>query len=401
MSLSFGRQFLAIPGPTTVPDVVLQAMHRPAIDIYEGELEGITERIRRDLKRVFRAQDDAETFIYIANGHGGWEAAVSNTMSRGDRILVLESGRFAVGWGEMASTMGVDVEVLPGRPRGGVDYDALEARLRADDPDRPNGVRAVLTVQIDTASSVHIDIERVRRAMDAAGHPAMLFVDGIASVGCVPFEMAKWGIDLAVTGSQKGLMTPPGLALMAVSPKAYAARTRADLVTRYWDWEFRQGSEHYQKYCGTPPEHLLFGLNRALDLLLEEEGLEAAWARHKALASAVRAAVAAWAEGGAVSFNILDPGERCDTVTMVRAEEGYEGQALRRFTSENLGLVLGSAIGGMGGPGGGFRIAHMGHANAASILGVIGAAETGMRALGWPVQGGAEAAVSSLSAVFS
>ncbi len=401
MSLSFGRQFLAIPGPTTVPDVVLQAMHRPAIDIYEGELEGITERIQLDMKKVFRAPD-AQIFIYIANGHGGWEAAISNTMRRGDRILVLESGRFAVGWGEMASTMGVDVEVLPGRARGGVDYEALEARLKADDDaGGPGGIRAVLTVQIDTASSVHVDIPRVRRAMDAASHPAMLFVDGIASVGCVPFEMAKWGVDLAVTGSQKGLMTPPGLALMAVGEKAWKARSRADLVTRYWDWEFRLGEEHYQKYCGTPPEHLMFGLNRALDLLLKEEGLETAWARHKALASAVRAAVSVWAESGALSFNILDAGERCDTVTMVRAEEGYDGQALRRFTSESLGLVLGSAIGGMGGPGGGFRIAHMGHANAASILGVIGAAETGMRALGWPVRGGAEAAVASLSAVFA
>ena len=294
MTVASGREFLMIPGPTTVPDEVLAAMHRPAIDIYSGDLVEITESCLADLRAVFRT--DGRVYIYAANGHGAWEAALTNVLSRGELVLVLDSGRFARGWGEMAAVLGVEVEVLPGSLRRAVDPAALEARLRAD----PAGaIKAILVVQVDTASGVVNDIAALRRAIDAAGHGALLMVDTIASLATMPFEMDGWGVDVAVAGAQKGLMTPPGLSFVAAGPRAVAAHRGAGLRTLYWDWTARDGPEHYQKYCGTPPEHFLFGLRRALDLLLAE-GLEAVFERHRLLARAVRAAVAVWAEGGAL-----------------------------------------------------------------------------------------------------
>ena len=382
--LSFGPKILATPGPTGIPDVVLQAMHRPAIDIYGGELEEITHSILGDLKTLLRAQN-ARSYLYIANGHGGWEAAIANVFSRGEKVLVLESGRFAPGWGEQAAAMGVEVEILPGRERGGVDPDAVEARLRADGERR---IKAVMVAHIDTASGAYSDVAAIRAAIDASGHDALYLVDGVASVGCIPFEMDAWGVDLALTASQKGLMTPPGLAAILAGPRALEAGKTADLRTQYWSWEFRDGPLHYQKYCGTPPVHLLFGLRRAMDLLMTEEGLEAAWARHHTLAGAVRAAAAAWAEAqprAAVEFNILNDKERSDTVTALRVHDGFNADALRALTQSDCGVTLGAPIGHYAGPGGAFRIAHMGHASAASIMGALGATETAMRALGWPV----------------
>ena len=267
MTLASGREFLSIPGPTTVPDAVLAAMHRPAIDIYSGALLEVTTSCLADLRRVFRTE--GRVYIYAANGHGAWEAALVNVLSRGDAVLVLESGVFAVVWGEMARVLGLEVETLPGGWRRAVDPAALEARLRADGAGR---IKAVLVVQVDTASGVVNDIPAIRQAMDAAGHDALLMVDVIASLATMPFEMDGWRVDVAVAGSQKGLMTPPGLSFVAAGPAVAVHRT-AGLRTRYWDWTEREGPQHYQKYCGTPPEHLLFGLRKALDLLLEE-GLE-------------------------------------------------------------------------------------------------------------------------------
>ncbi len=255
MTVRTGREFLSIPGPTTVPNEVLNAMHSPAIDIYSGTLVDTTESCLDDLRRVFRTQ--GRTYIYAANGHGAWEAALVNVLSRGDQILVLESGRFATSWGEMAAMLGVDVVTLPGDFRRAVDPAAVAARLRDD---KAGEINAVLVVQVDTASAVVNDIAAIRKAMDAAGHPALLMVDAIASLGTMPFEMDDWGIDVAVTGSQKGLMTPPGLSFVAAGDKAVAAHRDAGLRTRYWDWTAREGAEHYRKYCGTPPEHMLFGL---------------------------------------------------------------------------------------------------------------------------------------------
>src|SRR5688572_16949996 len=245
MSVANGRELLNIPGPTNIPDVVLAAMQRPAVDIYSGEMLGITESLHADLARVFRTAGRA--YIYAANGHGGWEAALSNVLSRGETVLILESGLFAAGWGDMAQMMGVKVEVLKGDLRRAVNPDAVRQRLEAD---ASHEIKAILVVQIDTASGVVNDLPAIRRAIDAARHPALLMVDAVASLGCMPFEMDAWGIDVAMAGSQKGLMTPPGLAFVAGAERAHAAHQKADLRTRYWDWTFRRGEAHYQKYGG-------------------------------------------------------------------------------------------------------------------------------------------------------
>ena len=389
MTVRDGREFLAIPGPTTVPDEVLRAMHRPAADIYGGPLIETTESCLADLGKVFRTR--GRTYIYIANGHGAWEAALCNVLSSGDRVLVLESGQFAAGWGRMAAALGVEVETLPGDWRRAVDPSALEARLRQD---KAGAIKAVLVVQVDTASSVVNDIEALRRAIDAAGHGALFMVDTIASLGTMEFEMDAWDVDVAVTGSQKGLMLPPGLSFIAANDKAKAVHQRAGLRTPYWDWTAREGPEHYQKYCGTPPVQMLFGLRRSIDLLLAE-GLEAAALRHRLLADAVRAAVERWSEGGALALNILKPAERANSVTTVLMADGRDPKPLLDYCREKCGVVLGIGIGALSGKA--FRIAHMGHVNAPMVLGTLGVIETALVALGIPHgRGGVGAAVESL-----
>lgn len=384
-----GREFLSIPGPTTVPDAVLDAMRKPAVDIYSGPLLEITETCLADLKRLFGTS--GRSYIYAANGHGAWEAALVNVLSRGDTVLVLESGRFARGWGEMARVLGVAIETLPGDGRRAVDPDAVEARLRADGAHR---IKAVLVVQVDTASGVWNDVRAIRAAIDAAGHPALYLVDTIASLATMPFDMEGWGVDVSVSGSQKGLMTPPGLGFVAAGPRALEAHATAGLRTHYWDWTARHGEEHYQKYCGTPPEHLLFGLRKALDLL-QAEGMENVFARHRVLAAMVRAAVAVWSEGGALDFNVVEPAQRADSVTTVLTGDA-DVAGLRAWCDERCGAVIGQGIGDLSGKA--IRIAHMGHVNAPMILGVLGVVEAGLGALGIPHgRGGVQAAVDRLA----
>jgi alanine-glyoxylate transaminase/serine-glyoxylate transaminase/serine-pyruvate transaminase len=372
-----------------VPDEVLNAMHRPAIEIYSGALVDITARCLADLKKVFRTE--GRTYIYAANGHGAWEAALSNVLSRGDTVLVLQSGRFAVGWGETAAVMGAKVETVAAGWREAVDPAAVEARLREDKAGR---IKAVLVVQIDTASGVVNDIPAIRKAMDNAGHEALLMVDTIASLGTMPFEMDAWRVDVAVTGSQKGLMTPPGLGFVAAGPRAAKVHETADLRTRYWDWTLRNGDQHYQIYCGTPPEHLMFGLRKALDMLIEE-GLENVFRRHALLAEAVRRAVAVWAEGGELEFNIPVPKSRADSVTTILLREGLDPRRIRGYCERHCGVVLGVGIGELTGKA--LRIAHMGHVNAPMILGTLGAVEVSLQALGIAHgKGGVQAAVDWL-----
>lgn len=389
MTLRNGKEFLMIPGPTNVPDEVLRAMHRPAVDIYEGPMLETTEACHEGLKRLFRTS--GKTYIYAANGHGAWDAALANTLKRGDKVLVLESGRFALGWGEAAKVNGLDVEVLPGSWERGVDPARVEERLKAD---TAHEIAAVLVVQVDTASGVWNDIAALRKAIDAAGHPALYLVDTIASLGCMPFEMDAWGVDVALTGSQKGLMSPPGLSFLAASAKADAAHETATLKTNYTDWTFRQGPEHYHKYCGTPPEHLLYAFRAAQDLLFRE-GLEQVWHRHALLAEATRRAVAVWAEAGAVGFNITDLHARSNSVTVVRFNEG-DVAALRAFTREVCGVTIGGTIGDLAGKG--IRIAHMGHVNAVMLLGTLSAIELGLQKLAIPHgRGGVQAAMDYLA----
>ncbi|HEY3066121.1 MAG TPA: aminotransferase class V-fold PLP-dependent enzyme [Methylomirabilota bacterium] len=388
MSVANGRQFLSIPGPTNVPDAVLAAMHQPAIDIYSGDMLRLTQTLHEDLPKIFRTS--GHVYIYAANGHGGWEAALTNVLSRGDTVLVLESGVFAAGWGDMARMMGVKVEVLKGDWRRAVTPAAVTQRLAAD---TAHEIDAILVVQIDTASGVVNDIAAIRRAIAAARHPALLMVDCVASLGCMPFEMDAWGVDVAMCGSQKGLMTPPGLAFVAANERAHAVHQKADLRTRYWDWTFRRGEAHYQKYGGTPPQHLLFGLRKALDMLLAE-GLEHAARRHALLAEATRAAVDRWAEGRALAFNITHPAERANSTTTVLMP-GRDPRPFLDYCRERCGVVLGVGIGELSGKA--FRIAHMGHTNAPMVIGTLAAVEIALKALDIPHgSGGVQAAVDYL-----
>ncbi|MBB5046022.1 alanine-glyoxylate transaminase/serine-glyoxylate transaminase/serine-pyruvate transaminase [Rhodopseudomonas rhenobacensis] len=387
MSVRAGREFLAIPGPTTMPDAVLQAMHRPALDIYSDAMVELTDGLLRDLGRLFATQ--GHCYIYIANGHGAWEAVLSNVLSRGDKILVLESGRFALGWGIVASGLGIEVEILKGDWRRAVRPAELEARLRQD---TTHQIKAIVVVQIDTASGVVNDIPALSAAIKAAGHPALLMVDAVASLGCMPFQMDEWGVDVAMASSQKGLMTPPGLSFVAAGPRAREMHQRAGLRAPYWDWTLREGPEHYMKYAGTAPVHLLFALRQAIDMLFEET-LEGSFLRHRLLGEAVRRAVAGWAMGGALSLNITAPAERSDTVTTVLVD-GADPLALGRYCKEKCGVVLGLGIGELSGRA--FRIAHMGHVNAPMVLGTLGVVEMGLRALNIPHGHGTEAAIDYL-----
>jgi len=389
MSVANGREFLCIPGPTNIPDAVLAAMHRPAIDIYSGDMLEVTRSLLEDLPKVFRTAGRA--YIYAANGHGGWEAALSNVLSRGDTILALESGLFALGWADMAKMMGVKVDVLKGDPRRAVDPSAVAERLAAD---TAREIKAILVVQIDTASGVVNDLAAIRQAIDRVGHPALLMVDCVASLGCMPFEMDAWGIDVAMSGSQKGLMTPPGLAFVAANERAHAAHQKADLRTRYWDWTFRQGEAHYQKYGGTPPEHLLFALRKALDILFTE-GLDGAARRHALLAEATRQAVTRWAEGQVLAFNIIKPEERANSITCVLMQ-GQDPRPLLDYCRWKCGVIPGQGIGDLTGRA--IRIAHMGHVNAPMVIGALGAIEMVLAALGIPHgRGGVQAAVEYLA----
>jgi len=388
MTVRAGREFLAIPGPTTMPDEVLQAMHRPALDIYSREMIELSDGLHADLSKLFATKN--RSYIHIANGHGAWEAAISNVLSRGDKILVLESGRFAVGWGIAAGLMGVEVEVLKGDWRRAVRPAEVEERLRQD---KSHSIKAVLVAQVDTASGVWNDIEAISKAIKASGHPALYMVDTVASLACMPFEMDAWGVDVAMSGSQKGLMTPPGLGFVAASDRAREAHKKADLRTPYWDWTEREGSEHYRRYAGTAPVHLLFALRKAIDMLFAE-GLENTFERHRLLGEAVRRAVSRWSEGQVLSINIAEASERSNTVTTVMTN-GYDPAPLHRYCKEKCGVVLGVGIGELHGQA--FRIAHMGHVNAPMILGTLAVIEVALNALQIPHgKGGTEAAIEWL-----
>jgi alanine-glyoxylate transaminase / serine-glyoxylate transaminase / serine-pyruvate transaminase len=373
MPLAFGRDLLMLPGPSVVPDRVLRAMHRAAPNIYEGELIGMTETVRADLKRV--AGTAGEVAIYVGNGHAAWEAALDNLVRPGDAVLALATGRFGLGWAETARKLGVEAEVLDFGFRAAADPGRLEDRLRAD---RDRRTKLVLVVHTDTASSVRNDIAPLRAALDAAGHPALLAVDCIASLACDRFEMDALGVDVVVAACQKGLMTPPGLAFTFHGPRAEAARVPA---TAYWDWGPRTRPEvFYHLFYGTAPTHHLYGLREALDMILAE-GLRSVWERHAAHARAVWAAVEGWADAGALELNIADPALRSAAVTTVRLAAG-DGPRLRRWCDERAGLTLGI---GLAGPDQDdtalFRIGHMGHLNPPMLLGALGTIEAGLKAL--------------------
>ncbi len=396
MTLSNGRHYLAIPGPSVVPDEVLRAMHRPSPNIYEGELVEMVHALIPDLRALARTRHQAA--IYIANGHGAWEAAVSNVLGRGDKVLVAASGRFAHGWAEMAARMGARPEILDFGLRAPIDPARVGEALAAD---TGHEIRAVMAVHVDTSTSARSDIAALRRAIDEVGHPALLMVDCIASLACERFEMDAWGVDVMVAGSQKGLMVPPGLAFVFFNDRADAARERCDNVTAYWDWRPRaRPRDFYQYFGGTAPTHHLYGLRCALDMIAAE-GLENVWRRHEVLARAWWAAFETWGRDGPLELNIAERAARSHAVTALRITPPL-GTALREWLSENTGVTLGIGLGMAPSDDparhGFFRVGHMGHVNAHMVLGAIGALEAGLKALRIPHGRGALEAAAEVVA---
>ena len=396
--LSRGRPYLAIPGPSVMPDRVLAAMHRASPNIYGGDLVEMVAGMWPDLRAV--AGTTHHVAAYIANGHGAWEAANTNLFSRGDKALVLATGRFGIGWAESARAVGVDVEILDFGKSSPVDMNRVEERLRAD---RKGEIKAVLTTHVDTASSVRTDVPALRAAIDAAGHPGLLAVDCIASMGCDEYRMDDWGVDLTVSASQKGLMTPPGMGFVWFSEKARQRCLGSDLRTPYWAWGPRaEPTEFWQYWDGTAPTHHLFGLREALTMLLHEEGLPNVWARHEALARSVWAAFEAWGSvNERIGLNVVDPAHRARAVTAARIG-APDATRLREWTETHAGVTLGIGL-GMALPDdpawhGFLRVAHMGHVNAHMTLGVLAVIEAGLQALDIPHGGGALEAATKVIA---
>lgn len=379
-NLSHGRGYLAIPGPSVMPDAVLQAMHRAAPNIYEGALVDMMPALVADLKRVARTRHHVA--IYIGNGHAAWEAALSNVVAEGDRVLVPATGRFGHGWGEMATGLGAQTQIIDFGKSAPMDLEVI-AQALADDKD--HRIKAVLAVHVDTSSSVLNDIKGLRERLDAVGHPALLMADCIASLGCDRFEMDDWGVDVMVTGCQKGLMVPPGCSFVFFNDRAQAVRDAMPRVSKYWDWTPRStATEFWQYWNGTAPTHHLFGLRTALDMI-HDEGIEQVWARHGVLARAIWAACDAWRAEGDLRLNICDPAQRSTAVTALRLGAG-DGTRLRNWVEHELGLTLGIGL-GMAEPDDPardayFRLGHMGHVNGQMIMGLLGGMQAGMAALG-------------------
>ncbi len=396
ISLSQGRAYTAIPGPSVIPDQVLQAMHRPAPNIYAGELVELTHSLIPDLAAV--ARTSGKTAIYIGNGHAAWEAALANTIAPGEKVLVPATGRFGHGWADIAHGLGAETEIIDFGKSDPWDADRIADALRAD---TAHSIKAVLAVHVDTSSSVRNDVPALRRVLDDLGHPALLMADCIASLGCDRFEMDAWGVDVTVTGCQKGLMVPPGMSFVFFNEKAQAKRSTMPRVSRYWDWIPRADpQEYYQHFAGTAPTQHIYGLRCALDMI-HAEGIEHVWARHERLAQAIWAACDVWGSEGPLQLNVTDPENRSCAVTALRIGAPH-GTALRNWTETNLGLTLGIGL-GMAAPDdpewhGFLRLGHMGHVNGQMIMAVLGGMEAGMAALNIPRgRGAVEAAAAVLA----
>lgn len=393
MNLSTGRDLFMTPGPSAIPDRVLNAMHRAAPNIYEGDLVAMTDGILDRLRKV--AHTTGDPTIYICNGHGVWEAALNNVLAPGDKVLCLATGVFGSGWAKVATTMGYESELLEFGTSASFDVDKVAEVLRAD----TGTIKAVLATHTDTSSSVRNDIKALRTAIDSTGHPALLMVDCIASFGCEPFEMDAWGVDVMVTACQKGLMTPPGVAFTFHNDKAAEIAKSVSRTSPYWDWISRDNPERfYMRFNGTPPTHHLFGLEEAMKMIVDEEGIETVWARHKKQARAVWAAVDTWAQAGEIRCNVTNPADRSTAVTTV-VSKSADLIPLQRWCQETAGLVLGIGIGfGKYEASQIFRIGHMGHMNPVMLLGAVATIDAGLKALNFPHGEGAVAAAGQVLA---
>ena len=383
-----GRHFLQIPGPTNVPDRVLRAIDLPTMDHRGPEFAELGKAVLAGMKRVFKSTQ-GEVVIYPASGTGAWEAALVNTLSPGEKVLMAETGHFATLWEKMAAKLGLAVEILGTDWRHGADPEAIAKRLRAD---TAKEIKAVCVVHNETSTGVTSRIGEVRKAIDAAGHPALFMVDTISSLASIDYRHDEWGVDVTVAGSQKGLMLPPGLSFNCISPKALAASRAARLPRSYWSWEemIANGKTGYFPY--TPATNLLYGLREALTMLLDEEGLDAVFARHQRHAEATRRAVRAWG----LEVLALDPREYSPSLTAVMVPAGHDADRVRKTVLEAFDMSLGTGLGKLAGKV--FRIGHLGDFNDLTLMGTLAGVEMGLALAGVPVKKeGVHAAMEHLS----
>ena len=387
-----GRRFLHSPGPTPLPDAVLHAMSVQPMDLGDPRVDANISAVEQGLRRLLHSER-ADVLLYACNGHGVWEAVVENLAAPGQAVLIAGTGHFSESWAIQTEALGRRVVRTPWREGWPIDADTIEQALRDD---TAHEIRALFAVHTDTASGVTSDISAMRRALDAARHPALLVADVVASLGAAPFAMDELGVDVAVGASQKGLMCPPGVGFVAVNAKAFAAAENNPAPRFYWDWVRRKHEMSYRKFCGTPPQNVLFGLEAALGLIFRE-GLDAVWLRHARLAGAVHAAIEGWREGGAVDFFAQEPASRSVSVTTIAVNPGVvEIDTLREVARERYQVAMAGGLGPLNGRA--FRIGHLGDCNPAMILGAVAGAEAAMRTLGVPIGQGVQRAVQFLAA---
>lgn len=383
--LHTGRHFLQIPGPTNVPDRVLRAMDRPVIDHRGPEFAQLGLEVLEGLRTVF--QTSGPVVMFPSSGSGAWEAAIVNTLSPGDRVLMFETGHFSSLWKQVAEKHGIQVEYVPGNWRHGADPAEAEARLTAD---RQHAFKAVMVVHNETSTGAVSRIPLIRAAMDRAKHPALLMVDTISSVGSMEYRHEEWGVDVTVGGSQKGLMLPPGLSFNAVSEKALAAAETGKMHRYYWDWQEMLTPNRQGFFPYTPATNLLYGLREAI-AMLNEEGLQNVFARHARHGEATRAAVRAWG----LEIVCENPAEYSNSSTAVFMPDGHDGDNLRQVILENFDMSLGAGLSRLARRV--FRIGHLGHFNDLMLMGTLAGVEMGLRLAGVPHKDeGVAAAMNSL-----
>jgi alanine-glyoxylate transaminase/serine-glyoxylate transaminase/serine-pyruvate transaminase len=371
-----GRHFLQIPGPTNVPDRILRAIDHPTIDHRGPEFQALGKDVLSRIRTVFKTSKPV--IIYPASGTGAWEAALVNTLSAGDRVLMYETGWFATLWSRMAKRLGLEPEFLKGDWRSGAAADAVEARLKED---KGHAIKAVCVVHNETSTGATSDVAAVRRAIDRAGHPALFMVDTISSLASIDYRHEEWGVDVTVGGSQKGLMLPPGLSFNAISDKALAAAKSARLPRSYWDWEEMLAINDKGFFPYTPASNLLQGLKVALDLL-DAEGLDNVFARHKRAAEATRRCVRHWG----FEIQCRNPAEYSSSLTAVRLPDGHSADKLRAEILARSNLSLGNGLGPLADKV--FRIGHLGDFHDLMVTGTLSGVEMGLAAAGVPYRAG-------------
>jgi alanine-glyoxylate transaminase / serine-glyoxylate transaminase / serine-pyruvate transaminase len=382
-----GRHFLQIPGPTNVPDRVLRAMDAPVIDHRSPEFAALGKEVLDGVREVF--QTKGPVVMYPASGTGAWEAALVNTLSPGDRVVLFETGQFSSLWRGVAEKFGIQVDYVPGNWRRGASAAELEARLAAD---RGHAIKAVMAVHNETSTGVTSRIPELRRALDKAQHPALLLVDTISSLASIDYRHDEWGVDVTIAGSQKGLMLPPGMSFNAISEKALRASENARLPRSYWDWQEMLKPNRSGFFPYTPPTNLLYGLREALKIM-REEGLASIFKRHDRYAEATRAAVRGWG----LEIVCEEPREYSSSLTAVFTPEGHDADKLRAVILENFDMSLGAGLGKFAGKV--FRIGHLGAFNDLMLAGTLCGVEMGLGLAGVPhKEGGVMAALDSLAA---